>query len=460
MAKWDEIAAILALSVVVFNILPSLPFLMELAVSLLRHWNTPGSRCTELLWKDVPDGVLHECPAPTPWLVCKHKIVHEHGPKCWEQLFSVVFSRAWTNKDRQKRRITKPNALPLGEDFIHIDFIILMAFIISTIGCNESLGSLTLGFSTYTVYTEKYEFIFDAGGVERVEIKLHEQNLIGHLFAERCRPWTPSGEKDIKPWTKVEIENLLNGYPPFYSTMITLQNGKTVPFPIHSMEDVQKGGWVLAVKLGRVDTALPLYFESQPPMSDPSRKPTFQRATEWVREIVMEPFTKAFPGDTNVRAASNALISLCNGQEYVDCKLEGSDLNEGAAHTLDAGDAVKAMDIFNRPTRMDTSQRADLKADAETILVPLLSAAVFGTRDVLRFERKCVDFKAKLPPTLRPSSKIFIRDCAKTGFDTSRRYPTVDSGSANLQSQRGLVIDESRRYPRVGVRQELSSGSV
>jgi hypothetical protein len=66
---------------------------------------------------------------------------------------------------RQRKSTMKPEILPLGEYFIHIDFRVLMAFTISTIGRNKCLGSLTWGFSTYT---DKDEFVFDAG-VERIE---------------------------------------------------------------------------------------------------------------------------------------------------------------------------------------------------------------------------------------------------------------------------------------------------
>jgi hypothetical protein len=242
-----------------------------------------------------------------------------------------------------------------------------MAFIISTIGCNKSPGSLMWGLSTYT---EKDEFVLDAGGAERVEMKAQDGNPVVHLFAERCRPWTPSGEKDIRSWTKAEIENLLSGYPPHYSATIRLHNRDAVAFPISSMEDIQKGGWILAVKLGNIDTALPFYFESQAP-TNYHRKATFQRATEWVKEIVKEPLTNAFPGDRNVRAASNALVSLCGGQEYIDCLLQDSDLNENAPYDLNGENAVKAMEIFNRATRMTSSQIAILKADAESILISL-----------------------------------------------------------------------------------------
>jgi hypothetical protein len=418
MAGWDKLSAILALSIAIFAILPNLPLLYLLFVSLLRLLRAPSTRCQELLWKDVPEGELHECPL---YGGCQHTVSHtSHGFRCWENLLSVVFSRAWADKERQKRRVLKPRSLPLKEDFLQVDFTVLMAFIISTLGCSASLGSLMLGISTYT---DGDRFVFDACGAERLEVKVCDEYLVAHLFAKNCRPWSETGERRIRSWSKVEIENFLNGYPPFYSEKITLRNNQSIPFPINAPEDIRKGGWILAVKLGNITTALPFYFESQPTTSDTHRKPTFQLATEWVREMVIEPFSKTFPSDPNVLAASKALKGLCNGQEYIDCPLEGSDLDENLPFTLDKNAAIKAMAIFNGRTRMTATERAHLKAATEPMLVPLLSAAVFGTRDVLRFEKKCVNFKEKLPPAMRPSSKIFVRDCLRTGFDTARRHP-------------------------------------
>jgi hypothetical protein len=111
-------------------------------------------------------------------------------------------------------------------------------------------------------------------------------------------------------------------------------------------DDIHKGGWVLAVKLGKITNPLPLYFESQPATGESYRKPTFQYATEWVRDMLQEPFMCSFPGNRNVIAASKALNALCNGQRYISDLLEGSDLSEEAPYSLNRADSIKAMKIF------------------------------------------------------------------------------------------------------------------
>jgi hypothetical protein len=363
--------------------------------------------CDRLLWLDVPEGDLHEC-----LLNCDHLLNHQNRQsKCWEGLLPTAFSRGWIAESRRNAKSYRPDNLPEGSEYLEIDFRILMAFLISTIGCNRNIRSIVSGF---TAYKKDGQFVFDAGGAERIQLKFREDCIIAHVWGSKCRPWTPTGDRNVRSWTKAEIENLLNGYPPFYSEMIALHEDQTrVPFPIHSPEDIQKGGWVLAAKLGNITNPLPLYFESQPATTDSLRKPTFQLATEWVRDMLKGPFMRAFPNDKNVIAALKALNFLCDGQKYISCALEGSDLSEDAPSSLSTVNAIKAMDIFNRPTLMTASERDILREDAELILVPLLSAAVFGVRDVLGFESQCVEFKTKLPPALRPSSKIFLRDCSK-----------------------------------------------
>jgi hypothetical protein len=119
----------------------------------------------------------------------------------------------------------------------------------ATVGCNEDLGSLTWGFSTYT---SSDNFVFDAGGAQWLHLRAYDQCLVLHLFAESCRPWTPDGDWSVSSWTKDEIENLIDGYPPFYSAEVHLK-GMTTESPIHSVDDIRKGGCVLAgARLGPV----------------------------------------------------------------------------------------------------------------------------------------------------------------------------------------------------------------
>jgi len=111
------------------------------------------------------------------------------------------------------------------------------------------------------------------------------------------------------------------------------------------------------------------------------------------------------------KVAIRALNRLCRGQENIGCALEKSDLNDHVADTLTADEAIKAMNIFNRLTLMTQSEREGLRRDTEPTLVPLLSAAVFGVKEVIRFEKKCINLKEKLPPILMPSAQIYVRDC-------------------------------------------------
>jgi hypothetical protein len=105
---WDKIAAISGLCFVIFAILPNLPLFRSLCISLLRHLPIHANQCTQLMWEDIPAGKLHDCSSPDPY-VCKHNVNHTGGEvRCWEDLFSVVFSRAWKDSDRKAKRVPKP----------------------------------------------------------------------------------------------------------------------------------------------------------------------------------------------------------------------------------------------------------------------------------------------------------------------------------------------------------------
>jgi hypothetical protein len=428
MAEWGQVSSIVALAMIPFTVWGTLhtlvPFLAHQYRKLLLKLK-PKVRCDRLLWRDVLEGELHECAVHD----CDHTLSHKaESVKCWEGQLPVVYSRGWQSQSKRNAENYLPETLHEKGEFLEIDFRVLLGFIISTIGCSENVRLVHSGFS---VYRGSGQFEFDVRGLQRIQLKFHENYVVAHVQGLRCRPWSPTGDKSVRPWTKAEIENLLKGYPPFYSARITLHDGQTkVDFPIYSQDDIHKGGWVLAVQLGKITNPLPLYFESQPATEESHRKPTFQKATEWVRDMLREPFIRSFTDDHNVIAASKALDALCSGQRYISSFLEGSDLSEEASHSLGEADSVKAMEIFTRPTLMTVLEREQLKKDAQAILVPMLSAAVFGVREVLRFEKECVDFTSKLPPALRPSSRIFLRDCVKQPDYTTSELPTGGGGGA------------------------------
>jgi hypothetical protein len=96
-----------------------------------------------------------------------------------------------------------------------------------------------LGFSTCT---DTDEFVFDAGETERVEIRVRDQYLITHLFAGRCPSLNVVQRKRHPVLEKSRGREPSQWLSIFYSAVITLQNGKTVAFLIHSMKGVKMGG--------------------------------------------------------------------------------------------------------------------------------------------------------------------------------------------------------------------------
>jgi hypothetical protein len=111
----------------------------------------------------------------------------------------------------------------------------------------------------------------------------------------------------------------------------------------------------------KASSALLLELEAR--LSEPHRKANLQRATEWVREIVLEP------DDANIRAASKALISLCKGQKYFDSKLEGTDINENTPHSLDVEDVIKATSNIENGYQIKTCKAGNPQTATESAKV-------------------------------------------------------------------------------------------
>lgn len=136
MVHWDMLAVVAAFAAFPFVVWP------QLGTAVVRHlsrisrliWKA-GGRCDRLLWRDIPDGELHDCHT----LRCTHGMHHEDGGhKCWEDILSVVFTRAWRSQARKDAFTRKPESLSFIESYLEIDYKVLMAFIFSTVGCLEN----------------------------------------------------------------------------------------------------------------------------------------------------------------------------------------------------------------------------------------------------------------------------------------------------------------------------------
>jgi hypothetical protein len=88
--------------------------------------------------------------------------------------------------------------------------------------------------------------------------------------------------------TKKELERILDGYPPWYSEYLILANGDSIPHPIKSMDDVARGGWIVAIGLSSTRPTEQKCMKPGLPSEKPCRYPpaltsAFRRVSHGLR---------------------------------------------------------------------------------------------------------------------------------------------------------------------------------
>jgi hypothetical protein len=63
--------------------------------------------------------------------------------------------------------------------------------------------------------------------------------------------------------TKMEMDCILKGYPPWYQDPLSLSNGHSVPHPIQDGSDVYRGGWIVAVGLSSTRPTALAFMETR-----------------------------------------------------------------------------------------------------------------------------------------------------------------------------------------------------
>jgi hypothetical protein len=193
----------------------------SLALGLRRILRPYEFVCERLEWIDVPEGLIHACTIPKE--NCQHADPPlQHKDRNQEPIVFLFFK--WPKRGNFVR---KPKDLDLGTRYIRTDPIVLKAicFLFSRLAESkyhesgariviEDVGSTTTGYITPGPLERELYFISN-----RIEL------------------------------TKKELEHILDGYPPWYSESLILANGNSIPHPIKSMEDVARGGWIIAVGL-------------------------------------------------------------------------------------------------------------------------------------------------------------------------------------------------------------------
>ncbi|PVH72425.1 hypothetical protein DL98DRAFT_520491 [Cadophora sp. DSE1049] len=219
--------------------------------------------------------------------------------------------------------------------------------------------------------------------------------------------------KDLK---KHELERLLDGYPPWYRDSFKTWTGLTLQFPVMSMDDVPRGGWIAAVgmmALSNSQTPLPLYRCAAEPNEPEFRSngEVFRRAIKRCLDHITRNIHPHFPNDVNVKAAMTMLAYLYTEKtgsgmprpgEFIETHTESETFPK-----LNASQCKFLMENFNTYKPL-----SDVEVDKfRAILLPAMAAVVQGANEVVEY-LKSVGVYLKLPDGWSDfDGEVYLNDC-------------------------------------------------
>lgn len=237
MASGWEVAAVVGPLVLAFiaMIVSGVVSASPAAIAFFQRWTRrilsyvfPSQcQCRVLLWKDIPRGLIHTCHS-----TCQHvnpQAIKPHEPSnCWEDSIGRVFNQLSSPRNgaflSSSETIMKLSQLPLFQDYVLTDAQTLKAFLLLTVD------------SDYSCEIVDMKSLLDISIIDSV--------VTVHLKAASTAPTNPA-------LTKFEVERMVEGYPPFYRSIILTPSPGNYQFesPIRENHDISKGAWILAVGL-------------------------------------------------------------------------------------------------------------------------------------------------------------------------------------------------------------------
>jgi hypothetical protein len=190
------------------------------------------------------------------------------------------------------------------------------------------------------------------------------------------------------PWTREECLSILIGFPPFYRQPCVVSEHVKFNHP-EQLEDLTRGGWVVAVGLTRTirdgqNRPTPLYTMPRFKYHD-----ACCRVRDVVGNIKVSPDDSTELGDA-VALANVALVRMCDnmngsGGLYIlgDGQLGALVKDKKCADGLTSAECQLAVDLFNPKDPWTSNEYAQIRP----ILVHVLAAAVLGVYTVYQYVR-------------------------------------------------------------------------
>ncbi|KAK5054589.1 hypothetical protein LTR84_001480 [Exophiala bonariae] len=365
--RWDIFAALVAIVALPLMVnQATIQLLSKLLGLLMRRIWPKDALCEVLEWRDVPDGLLHNCEnlAEGQCTCTSLQALHEEPSTTHEECFSetlgTVFGKAWVSPSRRQKVVRKPHALEFRRPYIRTDRTTLRAYVMLCQPAQE------YGDKSKVVTFKKVDGILTA--------HLHTGGDDGFAVIH------------IPTLTKRELECIMKGYPPFYRESIQFEDGRKLKTPIASKEDGLRGGWIVGVGL----TFYPyptlrhnLTYTSPP---DDRRIWKHTNIADAVRRVGerLEDFLQYFPDELALKYGlqiyhemlkddghRTMFWTLCEDKTFFDVP-GASGSPEPFVRQLSVTEWDLVLVSFNRRTPLMDSAKALFQANLKTIILAVL----------------------------------------------------------------------------------------
>ncbi|KAK8880194.1 hypothetical protein PGQ11_001488 [Apiospora arundinis] len=354
---WGMAAVVVALSVFVA------PIAWNGVTAQARNIYHRGRKVKQLKWIDISDGPVHCC-RYTSGLLSQPYSQTAQGPL--SSVLATIFNRAWDKSNARPRFIPEvPHELPTSASFLCTEPRVILAFALLA---ETSVDTLVK--------------------CKRIEDIIICQMRGGIIQSFHFR----------STLSKLELQSLLEGYPPWYRESFTTIDNIKLPFPIRDARDITRGGWIVAVGLMNLslDTQKPLrVYRSTGDPSKPGWGDAFRMAIVRCRDHIIRQIYPHFTNDCAVEDAITALgylIATRTGSAMPWGTLDG----RRATPPLRGSDCRFVMQHFNDYSAL--TDPADVTKYSR-IIMPTMVAVVRGAFEVVQY-LKDVGTELEIPPEL------------------------------------------------------------
>ncbi|PVH87989.1 hypothetical protein DL98DRAFT_509500 [Cadophora sp. DSE1049] len=323
----------------------------------------------------------------------------------WHLAMMDMF-RVYCQCARRVRAADKPLVLierGLKETFVRTDYHFFMALIFGMVYCTyDAMGLLAR-------QRQRASSKLDIGGVI-VHVRRYKSDRDTSIIVLKfeTRAWK-------RLLTKLEVERLAAGYPPFYREQVSIRPDAAVR-PIQSEDDVARGGWVVAAGFSRMDP-VPLYIDVRPFRRRCSRTESggvFWRSFERVKAILAGPISEAFPDDDDVKQVLDAVTYMIKiesdsgGMSYISrSPLWGLDMS-----SLTQEQYAMAVQLYNGPPRVTQEEVDSIREKFQPILGYVLMAAFLGVEKCLKYVKNPGrEMERILPQGVDTASELYLLGC-------------------------------------------------